>query len=62
MVKQLLPGLDRSERKAADARMKEISEGDWAGAAIKQALDEMYAAISVAVVAASSGAAVAGSS
>ena len=42
--------------------MKEISDGDWAGAAVKQALDEMYAAISVAVVAASSGAAVAGSS
>ena len=62
MAKQLFPGLDRSERKAADARMKEISEGDWAGAAVKQALDEMYAAISVAVVAASSGATVAGSS
>jgi hypothetical protein len=48
MVKQLFPGLDRSARKAAEARMKEISEGDWAGAAVKQALDEMYAAISVA--------------
>lgn len=61
MTKQLFPGLDRPARKAAEARMKEIAEGDWAGAAIKRALDEMYAAISVAVAAASAGA-VAGSS
>ncbi len=62
MVKQLFPGLDRPARKAAEARMKAISEGDWAATAVKRALDEMYAAITVAVIAASSGAAVAGSS
>jgi Golgi phosphoprotein 3 (GPP34) len=62
MEKKLFPDLDRDARGAAKARMKEISEGDWAGTAVKRAIDEMQAAVMVAVTAASAGAVAASSS
>jgi hypothetical protein len=62
MEKKLFPDLDRDARGAAKARMKEISEGDWAGTAVKRAIDEMQAAMMVAVAAASAGAVAASTS
>jgi Golgi phosphoprotein 3 (GPP34) len=62
MEKKLFPNLDRDARGAAKARMKEISEGDWAGTAVKRAIDEMQAAMMVAVAAASAGAVAASTS
>lgn len=49
--------VDRSERKVAKARAKEIAEGDWAAEATKKAVQEMTAAMLVVIA----GGAVAGS-
>ena len=46
------------DRKQVKARLKEISEGDWAAAAVKKAIEDIQTAILVAIVAASSTAAV----
>jgi hypothetical protein len=43
-------------------RLKEIADGDWASAAVKQAIDEVHGAIIVASTAATTGAVVASSS
>ncbi|MEU7903752.1 GPP34 family phosphoprotein [Actinoplanes sp. NPDC049118] len=56
-------GLDRKifrdlDRKLVKARLKEISEGAWAAAAVKKTIEEIQAAVVVAVVAATSATAV----
>ncbi len=43
---------DAAAKKAVVARAKALSAGDWGGAAVKAALDEMYATIAVAAGAA----------
>ncbi|WP_299036415.1 GPP34 family phosphoprotein [uncultured Pseudokineococcus sp.] len=46
------------DRRATDRRLEELSEGEWAGAAVKRALDEIMAAATTVVIttgAASSG-------
>ncbi len=52
------------DRPAKDVRkrLKEIADGDWASAAVKQAIDEVHGAIIVASTAATTGAVVASSS
>ena len=60
-------GMERAvfpDRPAKDARkrLKAIADGDWASAAVKQAIDEVHAAIIVASTAATTGAVVASSS
>jgi hypothetical protein len=54
-------GLERKvfadlDRKLVKARLKEISEGSWAAAAVKKTIDEIQAAVMVAVVASTAGA------
>jgi hypothetical protein len=39
------------DRKAVQARLREIGEGSWAAAAVKKVLDEIQAAVMVAIVA-----------
>ena len=46
------------DRKQVKARLKEISAGDWAATAVKKAIEDIQTAILVAIVAASSTAAV----
>jgi hypothetical protein len=53
-------GLDRKvfadlPRRQVKARLKEISEGAWAAAAVKKTIDEIQSAIMVAVIASSAG-------
>jgi hypothetical protein len=43
------------DRKQVKARLKEISEGSWAAAAVKKTIDEIQSAVMVAVIAASAG-------
>lgn len=50
------------DRKAVDRRMVEIAEGEWAGVAVRKAVDAVTAAMMVAVTVATSGAAAASSS
>ncbi|MFF5084728.1 GPP34 family phosphoprotein [Actinoplanes sp. NPDC000266] len=46
--KKVFAGLDR---KGVQARLREIGEGAWAAAAVKKTLDEIQAAVMVAIVA-----------
>jgi hypothetical protein len=48
--------------KEVRARLKEIADGEWASAAVKQAIDQVHGAIIVASTAATTGAVVASSS
>lgn len=59
----LLAAVDRAakviaaeDRRAVKRRAKEIADGEWAGAAVKKAVDSVNAALMVAVVAATSAA------
>lgn len=57
LTRKVFPGQDR---RALKRRAKEIAESEWAGAAVKRAIDELNAAMVAATVAAT-GAATAGS-
>ena len=54
LVKVVAP-VDAAAKKALKARAKQLSEGDWGGAAVKAAIDEMYATIAVAGAAGAAG-------
>jgi hypothetical protein len=59
-------GLERKvfadmDRKQVKRRLTEISEGEWAAAAVKKTIDEIQAAVMVAVIAATAGATTGGS-
>lgn len=58
MVKKLFPYADRG---AVKRRAKEISEGEWAGAAVRQAVASVNAAVAASVAAGAGAAAAAGS-
>ncbi|MEV0789063.1 GPP34 family phosphoprotein [Kribbella sp. NPDC050459] len=53
---------DAVDKKALKKRAKEIADSDWAAAAVKKAVTEMQAAVTTAIVIASSAGASAGSS
>ena len=42
------------DRKRVKARLKEIGEGDWAAEAVTKTIDEVQAAVMIAIVAATS--------
>ncbi|RRQ29504.1 GPP34 family phosphoprotein [Rhodococcus sp. Eu-32] len=46
-IHKVLPGVDK---KAAKKRAKEIAEGDWAGAAVRKAVQDVNAAVMAAVI------------
>lgn len=48
-----------TDKRAAKRRAKELAAGEWAGAAVKRAVDSVNAAVAVAVVASTTGAATA---
>jgi hypothetical protein len=48
VLPKIAPDLDR---RALRARARQIADSEWAGAAVKKALDEMYAAVLAAVAA-----------
>ena len=50
------------DRRQTRARLKEITAGDWAAAAVRKAIQDIQSAVTTAVVAASASAAAAGSS
>jgi len=50
----VVPKVVEGDRKALKARAKEISEGDWVGVAVKKAVQAIQAAVTAAVVVASS--------
>ena len=50
------------DKKAVQARAKDIAAGDWAGAAVKKAIDAVNASIAIIIAAGAAGAAVAGGS
>lgn len=52
---------DAVDKKALKQRAKEISESDWAAAAVRKAVTEMQAAVTAAIVVASSAGASSGS-
>ena len=43
------------DKKAVKARAKDIAAGDWAGAAVKKAIDAVNATIAVVIIAAGAG-------
>lgn len=51
LIRKILPGQDR---RALKRRAKEIAESEWAGAAVKRAIDDVNAAMVAATVAATS--------
>jgi hypothetical protein len=51
LAKRTFPELDRRQLKA---RMKEINEGQWAGAAVRKAIQSIHAAVAASTVAATS--------
>lgn len=51
---QLYPDLDRDGRKALKARATEVSEGEWAGAAVRRAIAEVQSAVMVPIMVATS--------
>ena len=51
LAKRTFPDLDRRQLKA---RMKEINEGQWAGAAVRKAIQSIQAAVAASTVAATS--------
>jgi hypothetical protein len=53
---------DAVDKKALKQRAKDIAESDWAADAVKKAVTEMQAAVTAAIVVASSTAAASGSS
>ncbi|MEU4364991.1 GPP34 family phosphoprotein [Promicromonospora sp. NPDC023987] len=57
LIRKVFPGQDR---RALNRRAKEIAESEWAGAAVKRAIDDVNAAM-VAVMVTTTGAATAGS-
>ncbi|MBY6414249.1 GPP34 family phosphoprotein [Rhodococcus sp. BP-252] len=46
-IHKVLPGVDK---KAAKKRAKEIAEGDWAGAAVRKAVQDVNAAVMTAII------------
>jgi hypothetical protein len=42
------------DKRAANRRAKEIAEGQWAAAAVRKAIEEVYAAVAAAAAAAAS--------
>jgi hypothetical protein len=56
--RKVFADLDRAQVKQ---RLKEISEGSWAAAAVRQTINEVYAAVTAAVVAATTAATTGGS-
>ena len=56
LTKVVSTGDNRADKKALQAKAKALTEGDWAAAAVKQAIDEVYAMIaSMAAVSAGGG-------
>jgi Golgi phosphoprotein 3 (GPP34) len=51
LAKRTFPDIDRRQLKA---RMKEINEGQWAGAAVRKAIQSIHAAVAASTVAATS--------
>lgn len=47
---KLYPDLDRDARKALQARAAQVSEGEWAGAAVRRAINEVQSAVMTAVM------------
>ena len=43
LTKVVSTGDNREDKKALKAKAKALTEGDWAAAAVKQAIDEVYA-------------------
>jgi hypothetical protein len=50
----VVPKVVEGDKKALKARAKEISEGDWAGVAVRKAVQAIQAAVTAAIVVASS--------
>lgn len=47
---RLYPDLDRDGRQALKARAAAVSEGEWAGAAVRRAISEVQSAVMTAVM------------